>query len=137
MKYLLFVLILSISTYGQPASKDDIKLILEQMDKRFEQVDKRFEAIQANMDKRFTIMQANMDKRFEQVDKRFETVFNLIYILMGLVFASPFIAVYLRDRKEAENKENFDILRGMLFTLREFAQDNEQIAKSLRSANLL
>ena len=133
MKYILFVLILLTSMYGEPASKDDIRLLIEQMDKRFEAVDKRFEAV----DKRFDIMQANMDKRFEAVDKRFETVFNLMYILMGLVFASPFIAIYLRDKKEAEDKKNFDIVKGMLFALREFAQDNEKIAKSLRAANLL
>ncbi len=126
MKYLLFMFILSIFTYGEPASKDDIKLIIEQMDKRFEQVDKRFE-----------IMQSNMDRRFEQVDKRFETVFDLIYILMGLVFASPFIAVYLRDKKEAENKKYIEVVQGMLATFRELAKDDEKIAKSLRNAHLL
>jgi len=50
---------------------------------------------------------------------------------MGLVFASPFIAIYLRDKK------NFDIVKGMLFTLRELAQDNEKVAKSLRAASLM
>ena len=43
-----------------------IKIILEQMDKRFEQIDKRFEQI----DKRFE----QIDKRFEQVNKRFEQI---------------------------------------------------------------
>ena len=137
MKHLLFILILGASLYSEPATKDDIRLLIEQMDKRFEQmdrrfdqVDKRFEAVQHNMDKRFELMQNNMDKRFE-------TVFNILYILMGLVFASPFIAIYLRDKKENEDKKHFDTIKGILFTLIDFAQDNEKIAKSLRASNLL
>ncbi len=119
MKYLLFILTLGVFLYSEPATKDDIKLLIEQMDKKF------------------TAIQHNMDKRFEQVDKRFETVFNILYILMGLVFASPFIAIYLRDKKEIEDKKNFKILKGILSTLREFAQDNERIAKSLKANHLL
>ena len=147
MKYTLCFLIFSLFAYAQPATKEDIKLVLEQMDKRFtamqhnidkrfEQVDKRFEQVDKRfeqVDKRFE----QVDKRFEQIERRFDTIFNILYILMGLVFASPFIAIYLRDKKDAEDKKNFDTLKGLLFTLREFAQDNEKIAKSLRAANLL
>ncbi len=50
------------------ATKDDIRMILEMMDKRFEAMDKRFEAV----DKRFE----DMNKRFEAVDKRFEDMNN-------------------------------------------------------------
>jgi len=46
---------------GNVATKDDIKGLSKQIDKRFEQIDKRFD-----------MMQHNMDKRFEQVDKRLE-----------------------------------------------------------------
>jgi len=119
---------------------NEIKQLRIDMNKRFEQVDKRFELMQNNMDKRFEQVDKRfeqVDKRFEQVDKRFDTVFNILYILMGLVFASPFIAIYLRDKKEIEDKKNFDIVKGMLFTLRELAQDNEKVAKSLRAASLM
>ena len=147
----LFIILNSISCY---AMSEDTKIILKQMDKRFEQVDKRFEQV----DKRIELLQNNMDKRFEQVNqrfeqvnqrfeqvnqrfeetnRRFETVFNLLYIIMGIVFASPFIAIYLRDKKDAEDKKNFDIVKGMLYTLREIAQDDEKVAKSLRAASLL
>jgi len=147
----LFIIFNSISCY---AMSEDTKIILKQMDKRFEQVDKRFEQV----DKRIELLQNNMDKRFEQVNqrfeqvnqrfeqvnqrfeetnRRFETVFNLLYIIMGIVFASPFIAIYLRDKKDAEDKKNFDIVKGMLYTLREIAQDDEKVAKSLRAASLL
>jgi predicted PurR-regulated permease PerM len=113
--------------------REDMNKRFEQIDKRFEQVDKRLDILQHNMDKRFE----QVDKRFEQVDKRFETVFNILYILMGLVFASPFIAIYLRDKKDLEDKKNFEIVKGMLYTLRELAQDDEKIARSLRASNLM
>ncbi len=55
---------------GVVATKDDIRRVIEEFDKRFEamqeQMDKRFEA----MDKRFEAM----DKRFEAMDKRFEAL---------------------------------------------------------------
>ena len=48
---------------GVVATKDDIKQIIEEFDKRFE-------AIQAQMDRRFEAM----DRRFEAMDRRFERV---------------------------------------------------------------
>ena len=107
---------------NEPATKDDIKLLIGQMDKRFEQMDKRFEQI---------------DKRFEQVDKRLDFMQSLIYALMGLVFASPFIAIYLRDKKEAEDRKITDNMKGVLFVLREMAQNDEKLSKSLKAAGLL
>ena len=107
---------------NEPATKDDIKLLIGQMDKRFEQMDKRFEQI---------------DKRFEQVDKRLDFMQSLIYALMGLVFASQFIAIYLRDKKEAEDRKITDNMKGVLFVLREMAQNDEKLSKSLKAAGLL
>ena len=63
------------------ATKEDIKMLMQMMDKRFEDMqesmDKRFEAVNKRfeaMDKRFEDLYRYMDKRFEAVDKRFETV---------------------------------------------------------------
>ena len=109
------------------------------MDKRFEQVDKRFEQV----DKRFD----QIDKRFEQVDKRIDGVNTLLYTLMAFVFASPFIAIYLRDQKEknlrayikeqvGEYKKIQDNQQALIFALRENAQNNESMAKSLKLAGL-
>lgn len=95
--------------------KEDIKILREDMNKRFEQV----------------------DKRFEQVDKRLDFMQNLLYALMGLIFAFPFVVIYLRDKKEAEEKKIFDSVKGMLFVLREMAQNDEKLSKSLKAAGLL
>jgi len=47
---------------GIVATKDDIKALIAEMDKRFEAMDKRFEAMQQQMNKRFDSMQHQMDR---------------------------------------------------------------------------
>ena len=128
MKHFIF-LILFLFTTSLNASSDDTQLILKEiqnlrddMNKRFEQVDKRFEQV---------------DKRFEQVDKRLDFMQNILYILMGLIFASPFIAIYLKDKKELEQRKVLDNVKAMMFVLRELAQDDDRFAKALKSASLM
>jgi hypothetical protein len=87
---------------GVVATKEDIALLIQEMDKRFDaterrfetmqaeidrrfdaterrfetmqaEMNKRFETMQAEMNKRFETMQAEMDKRFDAMDRRFET----------------------------------------------------------------
>ncbi|MEA1969602.1 MAG: hypothetical protein U9N77_15455 [Thermodesulfobacteriota bacterium] len=51
----------------------ELKVKMDQVDKRFDQVDRRFDQVDkrfAQVDKRF----AQVDKRFDQVDKRFDQV---------------------------------------------------------------
>lgn len=57
--------------------REMIKIILEQMEKRFEQIDKRFEFI----DKRFE----QMDKRFEQITTRLD---RFMFWTLGLVISA-------------------------------------------------
>lgn len=109
LKSIISIMLLSIlsSTYlfpSQVATKDDIKMLITYMDKRFDDVNKRFddsnkrfESIQHNMDKRFESIQHNMDKRFDDVNKRFESTNNLIYALMSLV--SVIFTVIIWDRR--------------------------------------
>jgi len=136
MKKILIILLFTYSVMNADDTKqilNEIKQLRVDMNKRFEQVDKRFEQV----DKRFESMQSNLDKRFEQVDKRLDFMQNILYALMGLIFASPFIAIYLRDKRELEQKKYFDNIKSMLFVFREQAQDDEKLAKSLRAAGLL
>ena len=144
MKNIFLTFFIVFSSINCFATTDDTKIILKQIDKRFEQVDKQFELMKHNIDKRFE----QVDKRFEQVnkqfelmkhniDKRFEYMNNILYGIMLMIFSSPFIALYLRDKREAEDRKNFDAIKGIIFTLRELAQDDEKIARSLRAASLL
>ena len=78
------------------ATKEDIKMLMQMMDKRFEAVDKRFEDLYRYMDKRFEAvdkrfenMQKSMDKRFEAVDRRFEEMnsrFKMMFTFMNIGF---------------------------------------------------
>ncbi|MDF1875192.1 hypothetical protein JHD48_05555 [Sulfurimonas sp. SAG-AH-194-I05] len=142
MKKIIFIILmsmLSINLFALDNSEmilKEIKQLRVDMNKRFEQVDKRFEQIDKRfeqVDKRFE----QVDRRFEHVEKRFDFMQNILYMLMGLIFASPFIAIYLRDKREAEDKKHFENLKGILFVLREMAQDNEKIQRSLKAASLL
>ena len=135
MKHFIF-LILFLTTASLNASSNDTQLILKEiqnlrddMNKRFEQVDKRFEQI----DRRFE----QVDKRFEQVDKRLDFMQNILYILMGLIFASPFIAISLKDKKDLEERKVLDNVKAMMFVMRELAQDDDRFAKALKSASLM
>jgi hypothetical protein len=73
---------------GVVATKDDIKALIAEMDKRFEAVDKRFEAMDKRfeaMDKRFEALQREMDRRFEalqrEMDRRFDQTDRQIKLL--------------------------------------------------------
>ena len=140
MKKVLLILLLLTSLVKADNSEQilaEIKQLRIDMNKRFEQVDKRIELMQSNMDKRFE----QVDKRFEimqsNIDKRFDTVFSILYILMGLIFASPFIAIYLRDKRESEERKLFDSVKAMLFVFREQALDDEKLSRSLKAAGLI
>ena len=78
------------------ATKEDIKNLMQLMEKRFEAIDKRFEEMSQNnnkrfeaIDKRFEDLYHYMDKRFEAFDKRFEDMnkrFNMMFTFMSIGF---------------------------------------------------
>ncbi len=68
------------------ATKEDIKMLMQMMDKRFEEqlhhMDKRFEELLHYVDKRFDAV----DKRFEDMNKRFEDLNKRITFLQWFIF---------------------------------------------------
>lgn len=93
-------------------------------------------------------LEKRMDERFEQVDKRFDDMFNFFYILTG-IFTAIMVAsigfsfwdrrtVIRQARKEAiEFIEQEGLTRRMLDALRTAAQEDEALAKAMRSSHLL
>ncbi|MEM2364002.1 MAG: hypothetical protein QW371_03290 [Candidatus Bathyarchaeia archaeon] len=71
---LLAGLMLKLAPWDRFATKEDVRMILEAMEKRFEDLraysDRRFEA----MERRFEDLMAYSDKRFEDMNKRFEAM---------------------------------------------------------------
>ena len=104
----------------------------------------RVAQFEKRMDERFE----QVDKRFEQVNNRFGDMFNYFYILTG-IFTTIMVAnigfafwdrrtVIRQARKEAvEFIEQEGVTRRMLQALRTAAQEDEALAKAMRSSNLL
>ena len=79
---LLTSLIIKFAPWDKFATKEDIKMLIELIDKRFNDVNKRFEDVNKrfedinkrfeSIDKRFE----DMNKRFESIDKRFEELIS-------------------------------------------------------------
>lgn len=85
--------------------------------------------LKEDTNKRFEIMQNNTDKRIE-------TVFGFLYVLIILVLLLPFIIVYLLDKREENNRIQFNKLRDVIFILKKIAEDDKKIEKSLEITNL-
>jgi hypothetical protein len=76
------------------STKDDIKILHEEMKLMIEMINKRFE----DMNKRFEDMKNYTDKRFEDMNKRLEFIQKLILFLLGLnlVNTSSLIVILLK-----------------------------------------
>lgn len=93
-------------------------------------------------------LEKRMEERFEQVNYRFDDMFNFFYILTG-IFTAIMVAsigfafwdrrtVIRQARKEAiDFIEQEGTTRRMLQALQKAAQEDEALAKAMRSFNLL
>ncbi len=118
----------------------ELKVKIQEIDKRFELVDKRF----GQLDKRFE----QIDKRFEQIDKRFGDMFNFLWILTG-IFTTLTVSVIgfaywdrrtmIRKAKEEtiEEIEKRGLSTKLLKVLRELAKEDNKLADVLRQFHLL
>jgi hypothetical protein len=100
--------------------------------------------LEQRMDERFE----QVDKRFEQVNNRFDDMSNFFYILTG-IFTTIMVAnigfafwdrrtVIRQARKEAvEFIEQEGVTRWLLQALHTADQEDEALAKAMRSFNLL
>lgn len=104
----------------------------------------RVDQLEKRMDERFE----QVDIRFEEVHHRFDDMFNFFYILTG-IFTAIMVAsigfafwdrrrVIRQARKEAiDFIEQEGTTRRMLQALQTAAQEDEALAKAMRSFNLL
>ena len=111
----------------------ELKVKMEEIDKRFEQIDKRFDQV---------------DKRFDDMNNRFEDMFHFFYILAG-IFTSLVVVVIgfaywdrrtmIREakREAIEFMEKEGILRRILDALKELSREDTKLADALRRFNLL
>jgi hypothetical protein len=93
----------------------EIRLLREDMNKRFEQV----------------------DKRFEQVDKRFEFIQTILVALIAMAIGSPIALEYFARKRAARDEKIAEDTRKIIFALREVAEKDPRLDKALRHAGLL
>ena len=115
MKNLLILLLFISSTHifsnSNVATKDDIKILIEQMreehkimreetNRRFEDTNKRLDIMQQNTNKRLDIMQQNMDKRFDDTRTMYLFSFSIIAAVLGALL------LQIRDLYKSVSKLN-------------------------------
>lgn len=146
MRYVVMVGLILAATPALAAdgfTQQDRDMLIE-LSVRVDELEKRMIQGFENVDKRFE----QVDKRFEQVNNRFGDMFNYFYILTG-IFTAIMVAsigfafwdrrtVIRQARKEAiEFIEQEGVTRRILEALRAAAQENEALAKAMRSSHLL
>jgi hypothetical protein len=124
MKKLIVILLFFVSIAGANDTElilKEIKLLREDMNKRFEQVDKRFEQV---------------DKRFEQVDKQIGFLQDVVLAMLVAIFASPFVIEYLARRREEVDRKTIEDFRRVIVVLRELASRDENVSRALKIAGI-
>lgn len=108
----------------------ELKVKMEEIDKRFEQIDKRFVELR------------------EDMNNRFDDMFNFFYILSGIFTALVVVVIgfaywdrrtMIREaRREAiEFMEKEGTLRRLMDALKDLAKDDHKMAEAFRKYNLL
>jgi SMC interacting uncharacterized protein involved in chromosome segregation len=159
MKKIIILILSFIALSAQPATKEDIKelkqdirllinkvneidkkvyansikidMLEKNMNKRFEQVDKRFEQI----DKRFEQVDKRfeqVDKRFEDMNKRFEDMLNYLWMISAafLGLTAVTIGFAIWDRKSTIKAVKDEIVEDIKTNkLKEFIYELKKLAK--------
>lgn len=117
--------------YATGFTQKDRELLIE-LKVKVQEIDKRFE---------------QLDKRFEQIDKRFEQMMNFLWILTGIftTFTVGILGFTYWDRRTIISKakevtievmEREGKLKRLLDALKEYSQKDKRLAEILRQFNL-
>ncbi len=94
--------------------------------------------VEMNQFRKETVLRfEQVDKRFEQVNERFEFIQTILGILIMGVLAGPFIAEWLRRRREERKQRMWDELQRLLIAMRSLARKDTQVHEALEDSRLL
>ena len=94
--------------------------------------------VEMNQFRKETVLRfEQVDKRFEQVNERFEFIQTILGILIMGVLAGPFIAEWLRRRREERKQRMWDELQRLLIAMRSLARKDPQVHEALEDSHLL
>ncbi len=128
---IIFIFIMYNFIYATGFTQKDRELLIE-LKVKVQEIDKRFE---------------QLDKRFEQIDKRFEQMMNFLWILTGIftTFTVGILGFTYWDRRTIISKakevtievmEREGKLKRLLDALKEYSQKDKRLAEILRQFNL-
>ena len=153
MKKIIILILSFMALYGQPATKEDIKELkqdirllinkVNEIDKKVYANSIKIDMLEKNMNKRFE----QVDKRFEDMNKRFEDMLNYLWMIsaafLGLTTVTIGFAIW--DRKSTIKAVKDEIvediktnkLKEFIYELKKLAKEDMELAKVLRSFHIL
>ena len=134
MKKILLMLFVLIQTVGFASTVEDsillkeIKVLIQQNGEKIEQNGKKIEQNSKKIDL--------VDSRINNVEKRLDFMQNIIYIILAAVFGLPLYLDARKSREEQMIAKTKEDLSGIMVVLRELAQDDPKVRRSLDVAGL-
>lgn len=122
--------------FGLTQLRDDMNRRFDLVDKKFEAVDKRLTGIDqrlSSVDQKLS----SMDQRFESMDKRFDFMQNLVYVVIGLLFGSPFLIEFMARKRSEKDHDVSDKTEKLIISLNEVARKDSRLARALKLTGLL
>ena len=134
MKKILIMLFVLIQAVGFSSTVEDnillkeIKVLIQQNGEKIEQNGKKIEQNEKKIDL--------VDSRINNVEKRLDFMQNIIYIILAAVFGLPLYLDARKSREEQMISKTKEDLSGIMVVLRELAQDDPKVRRSLDVAGL-
>lgn len=118
------------------------------INQRFEAVDQRFELLEKNMDQRFSALDKRLDDQFAMSLAMFSAIILLIVSLFGYIVWDRRTALRPLETRLAQLEQDLErdlqlrheqgsLPTRLLNALRDLAQEDEKVARVLRSFSLL
>jgi hypothetical protein len=153
MKKIVFLILFAIALNAQPATKEDIKELkqdikllinkVNDIDKKVYANSIKIDMLEKNMNKRFELI----NKRFEDINKRFEDMLNYLWMIsaafLGLVAVTIGFAIWDRRSMIKAAKEEIveeiknEKLKEFIYELQKLAKRDREVANILRSFHML
>ena len=139
MKKLFIGLYIVFGSLNCFALSEDSKVILTQMDKRFEQINKKIDLMNEKIDQNTKLIRQNgghvirIDATVAQIEKHYDFLQNLVFVILAGVFGVP---MYYEGKRSREDSKTKDSVKDILVALREQAQDDPKVKRSLDVAGI-
>ena len=125
--YIIFFSMSSLSANADTNSMlKELKTLIEQNGEKIEQNGEKIEQNGKKIEQNSIII--------EQIGKRLDFMQNLIYIILAAVIGLP---LYLDAKREKHNRDMNDKVKAIIVALRELAQDDPKVSRSLKVAGII